>query len=122
MRYSPTNDREQTAPPRAAQNVTERGFSFTGYKDMRGRNAHPHKKARKHNTMKKPTTPDLEPAEITMAEDGEMLTIKRNTRTMAAAKRLSDYVNSLELTAEQNNKLVELMIDQTHEAELGAFI
>lgn len=89
---------------------------------MRGHNAHPHKKARKHNTMKKPTTPDLEPAEITMAEDGEMLTIKRNTRTMAAAKRLSDYVNSLELTAEQNNKLVELMIDQTHEAELGAFL
>ena len=26
---------------------------------------------------------------------------------MAAAKRLSDYVNSLELTAEQNNKLVD---------------
>ena len=90
---------------------------------MRGHNAHPHKKARKHNTMKKPTTPDLEPAEITISEDGETLQIKRNARTMAAAQRLSDYLHSLEcLTVEQNDQLVKLILEQTQEAEQGAFL
>lgn len=65
----------------------------------------------------------LEPAKVSISEDGEQITIDRNARTLATAKKLSDFVNSLEcLTSEQNNTLIELMLEHLREAEIGAFL
>lgn len=73
--------------------------------------------------MKKLSGAGVEPAEIIVSEDGETLQIKRNARTMAAAQRLSDYLHTLDcLTVEQNDRLVNLILEQTQEAEQGAFL
>ena len=65
----------------------------------------------------------IEPADVTVSEDGERLIINRNEKTLAAAKRLSDYLASLDnLTAEQNDRIIELMVKQLIEAEAGAFM
>ena len=63
-----------------------------------------------------------EAAKVTLSKDGALI-IERNARTLEAAKRLSDYLNTLEsLTSEQHNKLIELMLDNLTEAEKGAFL
>lgn len=63
-----------------------------------------------------------EAAKVTLSKDGALI-IERNAQTLEAAKRLSDYLNTLEsLTNEQNNKLIELMLDNLTEAKKGAFL
>ena len=63
-----------------------------------------------------------EAAKVTLSKDGALI-IERNARTLEAAKRLSDYLDALDcLTNEQNNKLIELMLDNLTEAEKGAFL
>ena len=63
-----------------------------------------------------------EAAKVTISKDGALI-IERNARTLEAAKRLSDYLNTLKsLTSEQHNKLIELMLDNLTEAEKGAFL
>lgn len=66
--------------------------------------------------------PGLEPAGISISDDGERLTINRNTRTRETGKAVSDYLRSLDnLTVEQNDTLVQLIITHVMEAERGAF-
>ena len=63
-----------------------------------------------------------EPAKVKLTQGGALI-IERNARTLEAAKRLSDYLNTLDnLTSEQHHRLVELMIDNLQEAEKGAFL
>lgn len=63
-----------------------------------------------------------EPAKVALTPNGALI-IERNAQTLEAAKRLSDYLNTLDnLTSEQHNRLVELMIDNLKEAEKGAFL
>ena len=62
-----------------------------------------------------------EAAKVTLSKDGALI-IERNARTLEAAKRLSDYLNTLQsLTSEQHNTLISLMLAHLIEAEKGAF-
>ena len=53
--------------------------------------------------------PAFEPAEITV--DGDTLKIERNKDTKKSAQELSTYIHALNLTAEQNNELIALIIE-----------
>lgn len=63
--------------------------------------------------------PAFEPAEI--AVDGDNLKIERNKDTKKSAQELSAYIHALNLTAEQNNELIALIIEHVQDAERGAF-
>lgn len=63
--------------------------------------------------------PAFEPAEITV--DGDTLKIERNKDTKKSAQELSTYIHALNLTAEQNNRLIALIIEHVQDAERGAF-
>lgn len=63
--------------------------------------------------------PAFEPAEITV--DGDTLKIERNKDTKKSAQELSAYIHMLNLTAEQNNRLIALIIEHVQDAERGAF-
>lgn len=63
--------------------------------------------------------PAFEPAEITV--DGDTLKIERNKDTKKSAQKLSTYIHALNLTAEQNNRLIALIIEHVQDAERGAF-
>lgn len=63
--------------------------------------------------------PAFEPAEITV--DGDTLKIKRNKDTKKSAQELSTYIHALNLTAEQNNRLIALIIEHVQDTERGAF-
>ena len=63
--------------------------------------------------------PAFEPAEITV--DGDTLKIERNKDTKKSAQELSAYIHALNLTAEQNNRLIALIIEHVQDAERGAF-
>lgn len=63
--------------------------------------------------------PAFEPAEITV--DGDTLKIERNNDTKKSAQELSTYIHALNLTAEQNNRLIALIIEHVQDAERGAF-
>lgn len=63
--------------------------------------------------------PAFEPAEITV--DGDTLKIERNKDTKKSAQELSTYIHALNLTAEQNNELIALIIEHVQDAERGAF-
>lgn len=52
--------------------------------------------------------------------DGAIL-IDRNEEMLSAARKLSDFINTLNLPADQHNQLVELMIAQVLAAERNAF-
>lgn len=63
--------------------------------------------------------PAFEPAEITV--DGDTLKIERNKDTKKSAQELSTYIHALNLTAEQNNELIAMIIEHVQGAERGAF-
>lgn len=63
--------------------------------------------------------PAFEPAEITV--DGGTLKIKMNKDTEESAQKLSAYIRALNLTAEQNNELIAMIIEHVQNAERGAF-
>lgn len=63
--------------------------------------------------------PAFEPAEITV--DGDTLKIERNKDTKKSAQELSAYIHALNMTAEQNNRLIALIIEHVQDAERGAF-
>lgn len=75
---------------------------------------------KEQSTMSKNTDrPAFEPAEITV--DGDTLKIERNKDTKKSAQELSAYIHALNLTAEQNNELIALIIEHVQDAERGAF-
>ena len=51
----------------------------------------------------------------------DVLEIERTPEFFEAAKKLSEYVNKLDLSTEKNNELVRLMIAQTEAAERSGF-
>lgn len=57
----------------------------------------------------------------TMVENECMLEIEHGKESIAAARELGDYMNALQLPAEQHNRLVELTIAQVLVAEKSAF-
>lgn len=63
--------------------------------------------------------PAFELAKITV--DGDTLKIERNKDTKKSAQELSTYIHALNLTAEQNNRLIALIIEQVQDAKRGAF-
>ena len=62
--------------------------------------------------------PAFEPAEITV--EGDTLKIKMNKDTEESAQKLSAYIRALNLTAEQNNELIAMIIEHVQDAERGA--
>lgn len=62
----------------------------------------------------------FEPAEITV--DGDTLKIERNKDTKKSAQELSAYIHALNLTTDQNNGLISLIIEHVQDAERGAFV
>lgn len=75
---------------------------------------------KEYNTMSKNTDrPAFEPAEITV--EGDTLKIKMNKDTEESAQKLSAYIRALNLTAEQNNELIAMIIEHVQDAERGAF-
>lgn len=52
-------------------------------------------------------------------EEDYCIEIERTDDFLEKAKALSDHINTLPLTGEQHNKLVELTLEQTMEAERG---
>lgn len=51
----------------------------------------------------------------------EGIQIERTEGFTQKAKQLSDFVAALHLDTQTNDRLVELMVEQVKEAELGAF-
>lgn len=51
-----------------------------------------------------------------------MILIDRNEEMLNAARKLSDFINTLNLPVDQHNQLVELMIEQVLTAERNAFL
>lgn len=56
------------------------------------------------------------------AEEIPSIVVKRTGEFYQAAKELSEFIHSLPLSAENNNRLIDLMVDQVCEAERGAFV
>lgn len=54
-------------------------------------------------------------------EEDIPIEINRTEEFFRIAQELSDFIHTLPLSVEQNDKLVKLMIDQVQEAERGAF-
>ena len=66
-------------------------------------------------------TTDIMTIETAWGDADIGLTIERGPELLAAERALSDYIASLPLTAEQNDELVRLAVDQTVKAERNSF-
>lgn len=55
-------------------------------------------------------------------EEIPAIPIERGEEFYQAAKGLSEFIHALPLSAENNNRLIDLMVDQVCEAERGAFV
>ena len=59
---------------------------------------------------------------LTEEYEDAFIKIERTDEFLEKAKALSDHMNTLPLTGEQHNRLVELTLEQTMEAERGGFL
>ena len=71
---------------------------------------------------KKKTSLDFEDfADLDISSSDAAIEVERTATFFMIARELSNYLNTLPLTAEAHNKLIELIIDQVQAAEAGAF-